>query len=270
MQAFLNVAVVVFGCMAVLWWISVLKKDASIIDGFWGASFVVVVTVLALQAEYTLMSRHWLLIALVGIWGLRLTAHITMRSIGKPEDFRYQEFRRKDPGGFWWRSFFTVFLLQGAMVCFVSLPLMMIFQDHETPLGFFDFLAVFVWAVGFAFEAGGDWQLTKFRNDPSNKGKILNTGFWAYTRHPNYFGDSTVWWAFYVMACSVPGGWATILSPIFMMFMLMKVSGVGLLEKELINSKPGYVDYIRSTPSFFPFSHFLTRRIKRRETTNEA
>jgi len=198
--------------------------------------------------------RNWLLLALVSIWGLRLSIYLALRNIGKGEDFRYQQFR-KDYGEkrYWWFSYFQVFLLQGGLILIVSLPLLGIHSN--TTLGEFiwlDYIAIFVWGIGFSFEAGGDYQLYQFKKNPSNKGKVLNTGFWRYTRHPNYFGDTAVWWAYALFSVAAGGYWQ-IIGAVIMTLLIIKVSGVALLEKTLNNTKPKYKEYITNTNSFFPW-----------------
>lgn len=243
--------VVVF--MTLLWLYSVRLRNASIVDTFWGAGFVLQVWVYFALTPDGFTARKLLIGAIVTLWGLRLSLHIHRRNHGKPEDFRYQEFRRRYGPGYWWISFFQVFLLQGVLMFIIGAPLLLA-QYNPTPdtLTLLDVLGLIVWIVGFYFEAVGDAQLARFRADPSNKGKVLNTGLWAYTRHPNYFGDAAQWWGFYLIALSA-GGWWTIFSPILMTLLLIKVSGVGLLEKTLAKTKPGYQEYMRTTSAFIPW-----------------
>jgi steroid 5-alpha reductase family enzyme len=155
---------------------------------------------------------------------------------------------------FWWRSLFTVFWLQGAILWFVALPLLVAVRATR-PAVFtaVDGLGIALFAVGFGFEVVGDYQLERFRAGPRNRGKLLDTGLWRYTRHPNYFGDATLWWGLYAIAAATPGGWLTVLSPALMTFLLTRVSGVTLLEDGLKASNPGYHTYITRTPAFFPW-----------------
>lgn len=231
-----------------LWLLSLAIKDASIVDIFWGSGFVIVGWAYFAMTEPS--SRKWLLMALVTIWGLRLSLHIGRRNLGKGEDFRYQRWRSEAGTAWWWRSFLKVFLLQGLILWFVSMPLLGA-QFYAGELIWLDYLALIVWLIGFIFEAGGDWQLMQFRADERNQGKVLNTGLWRYSRHPNYFGDTAQWWAYYLFALAA-GAWWTILSPILMTFLLMRVSGVVMLEHSLKKSKPEYADYIERTSAFFP------------------
>ncbi len=199
------------------------------------------------------MARKLLISTLVTIWGLRLAVHILLRNWGKAEDFRYAAWRQEAGASWWWRSLFKVFLLQGAILWVVAAPLLAAqIHSHPARLTVLDWLAIAVWLIGFIFEAGGDWQLMRFKADPANRGKVLQSGLWRYTRHPNYFGDALQWWGFYLIALAGGGGW-TIFSPVLMTYLLVRVSGVAMLEKTLQEAKPGYKEYIESTPAFVPW-----------------
>ncbi|NPD45995.1 MULTISPECIES: DUF1295 domain-containing protein [unclassified Lentimicrobium] len=238
--------------MTILWVISVIKKNASIVDAFWGAGFVLLVWFYFFQTE-GLGERKILITTLVSIWGLRLSLFIGKRNWGKPEDFRYQKFRQ-DYGAhrYWWVSFFQTFILQGVLLWLISAPLLGAQSGINQELNFIDYAAAVIWLIGFAFEAGGDYQLAKFEKEPNNKGKVLSSGFWKYTRHPNYFGDGFQWIAFALFsianACYLP-----ILSAVLMNFLLVKISGVALLEKTLSKTKPQYQNYINRTPAYIPW-----------------
>ena len=239
---------VIIGILTLLWLLSVVIKDASIIDIFWGIGFVV----LAWLYRYLLKNesdKSLIFCILVSIWGLRLGLYLASRNLGKGEDYRYQAWRKQYGDNFWWISYFRVFLLQGFLMWIIAAPLLII--QTTTELTWLDVLGIILWTIGFAFEAVGDWQLSNFKKNIDNKGKVLDTGLWKYTRHPNYFGDTVVWWGFFCFALSV-GGWWTVFSPILMTFLLMKVSGVVMLEKTLVITKPQYKDYINRTSSFFP------------------
>jgi steroid 5-alpha reductase family enzyme len=201
-----------------------------------------------------LNERKILILILVTIWGLRLAVYLASRNIGKGEDFRYQEFRRNyGEDRYWWFSYFQTFLLQGILILIVSLPLLGISASNDSgDLNLLDYLGIMVWLVGFAFEAGGDYQLSRFKRDPGNRGKVLDSGFWKYTRHPNYFGDAAVWWAYALFSIAAGSYWQVIGS-VVMTLLIIKVSGVALLEKSLKDSKPQYKEYIRNTSSFFPW-----------------
>lgn len=228
-------------------------KNVSIVDLFWGFGFVAVNTYYVFMSG-DLNARKILLLVLVTIWGLRLSIYLAWRNIGKGEDFRYQEFRRKyGPERYWWFSFFQTFLLQGVLIMLVSLPLLGVnVGTNSKTLNALDYLGILVWLIGFVFESGGDFQLTRFKQNPKNKGKVLNKGFWKYTRHPNYFGDSVVWWAYAILSIAAGSYWQ-IIGAVFMTLLIKKVSGVFLLEKTLKTSKEQYQEYIRKTNSFFPW-----------------
>lgn len=249
LNIFLFGLLVILICISILWLFSLVLKDSSIIDIFWGTGFVILVWLYFSLSEGE-SNRKWLIAILVTIWGLRLSLYLAYRNIGKGEDYRYQKWRQEAGNSWWWRSFFKVFLLQSLTMCFVGLPLLGV-QYGGSNLFWLDYLAIVVWLIGFVFEAGGDWQLMKFRADANNKGKVLDYGLWRYTRHPNYFGDAVQWWAFYLIALSA-GAWWTIISPIFMSLLLMRVSGVTLLEHSLKKSKVEYQDYIERSSAFFP------------------
>jgi steroid 5-alpha reductase family enzyme len=250
---FFHASLILFILVTLLWVLSVFIKNVSIVDLFWGLGFVIV------NAFYFFISgdihaRKILLLILVTIWGLRLSMYLAWRNIGKGEDFRYQEFRRNyGPTRYWWISYFQTFLLQGALIMLISLPLLGVNSGTQTDaLYWLDFLGILIWVIGFAFEAGGDFQLSRFKQNPENKGKVLSSGFWKYTRHPNYFGDSAVWWSFAIFSVAAEGYWQTIGS-VLMTLLIIKVSGVALLEKSLNETKPQYREYIRKTSSFFPW-----------------
>ncbi len=241
--------------MSLLWVVSLLINNSSIVDIFWGTGFVFASWMTFIKTFETVGSRDWLILILVTIWGLRLTFYVLWRNAGKGEDFRYAKWRRESGDSWWWRSYFKVFLLQGLIMWVVAAPLTAI----QTPgaidvLGILDFVGIAVWVVGFIFESVGDAQLARFKANLENKGQVLRTGLWRYTRHPNYFGDSTQWWGFYILALA-SGAWWTILSPILMTYLLVNVSGVAMLERTLKFSKPGYEDYIQETNTFFPWFH---------------
>lgn len=248
----MDIALSAFGLilalMTLLWLFSLAIRNASIVDIFWGTGFVITAWFYQFSSP-GFQPRSLLLAVLVTIWGLRLTGHIFLRNAGKGEDFRYAAWREQY-GRIWWiRSLFHVFVLQGVILWIVSLPLLFAMQNGAEGWTVFDVVGGVVWLVGFVFEAGGDWQLVRFKARPENKGKLLTTGLWSLTRHPNYFGDAAVWWGHFLFA--LPGGWWTIFSPLIMSFLLMRVSGVAMLERTM-TAKPGYEDYMRDTPAFFP------------------
>jgi steroid 5-alpha reductase family enzyme len=240
--------------MVVTWVISVVRKDASIVDRVWGLAFVVAAWTYAHYADPP-TPRTWLVLALVTIWGLRLAGYITWRNWGDGEDKRYQAMRRKNPDNFAVRSLVTIFLLQGVLAWVISLPLLAA-TLYGSPDGliWLDYLAIVVWVVGFVFEAGGDWQLSRFLADPDNRGKVMDQGLWRYTRHPNYFGDTTVWWAYFLFALAT-GAWWAFVGSLAMTFFIVKVSGVALTDKNMGkggSKREGYDEYVRRTNAFIP------------------
>jgi steroid 5-alpha reductase family enzyme len=243
----------VLAVLTLVWILSVRLRDASIADVCWGLGFVLLAW-LYCSLSPALTSRSWLVAALTTLWGTRLAAHIHRRNHGKGEDRRYQAMRASHGPAFWWRSLVAVFWLQGTLLWLVSLPLLVAVRATQ-PVGLtvVDVLGALLFGIGFGFEVVGDYQLERFKAQPGNRGRVLDSGLWRYTRHPNYFGDATVWWGLYAIAASTPGGWLTILSPLLMTVLLMRVSGVTLLEEGLKASKPGYRAYVARTPAFFPW-----------------
>jgi steroid 5-alpha reductase family enzyme len=252
-QIYLQALIVILAIMAFLWIISIIIKNVSIVDIFWGTGFVITCGYYFLMTQnYGI--RNFILISMVTIWGLRLSAFIGWRNKGKGEDFRYREFRKKyGENRYWWISFFQTFLLQGLLMWLISAPLLGAqFSGQGESIGTLDYIGIIVWTIGIIFEAGGDFQLARFRSDPANKGKVLNTGFWKYTRHPNYFGDTAVWWG-YGIICISAGSYFPALGSLLMTALIIKVSGVALLEKSLSVQKPQYKEYIEKTSPFLPW-----------------
>ena len=244
---------VILGGAILFWGVSLYLKNAAIVDILWGLAFVAVAWTLFAFVPDADPVRKWIITILVTVWGVRLALHILWRAWGKPEDYRYQAFREKADASWWWRSLFKVFLLQGALVLIVSIALVPSYAQASIPwLEFVQYIGIAVWAIGFMFEAGGDLQLALFKRNPANRGKVMRSGFWRYTRHPNYFGDAVQWWGYYLIALTAPWGFATILGPAVMTFLLTRVSGVRMLERGLSDTKPEYADYIRRTSPFFP------------------
>ena len=231
------------------WLLSLPLRNVSLVDSLWSLKFLLCGLVYAgLSAASG--PRATLLLVLLALWALRLAGHITWRNLGHGEDRRYQAIRRNNEPGFAWKSLYIVFGLQAVLAWVISLPLLAA-ANSTRPLGLLDAVGVALWLLGFVFEAGGDLQLARFKADPANAGRVMDRGFWRYTRHPNYFGDFCVWWGFYALALSA-GGWWSIAGPLLMSALLMKVSGVTLLEKDIGERRPAYADYIRRTPAFFP------------------
>lgn len=252
-SALVTAAALVALLMIPLWLLSLRLRDVSIVDRFWGAGFVLIAAGLLSQVQ-TPFPHAVILTGMVSLWGMRLSLYIHWRNHGKPEDYRYAAMRREHGRRFWWYSFFSVFALQGVLMLIVSVPVIMAVTALQAPqwswllpVGFL------LWLVGFVFEAGGDWQLTRFIANPENKGQLLRSGLWSVTRHPNYFGDALQWWGFGLFGLAMgPIGAATLLGPLVMTLFIRKVSGVDLLEKSLSKRKPGYEAYVASVPPFAP------------------
>jgi steroid 5-alpha reductase family enzyme len=244
---------VTIGAFLALWGLSIRLRDVSIVDMYWGPGFVVIATVALLTGAGT-DPRRFLVVMLTAMWGFRLGAHLISRNLGTGEDFRYAAMRRRFGDDFWLVSLGTVFGLQAGLMWLVSLPVQWaITTPAEAALGWLDAVGFGLWAVGLAFEAVGDLQLAQFRADPANAGKVLDTGLWRYTRHPNYFGDCCVWWGFYWFACATPNGWWTFIGPAAMTVLLRRVSGVPLLERSLRKRRPDYEAYVARTSPFVPW-----------------
>lgn len=251
--SWLTVGAAILLVMVLIWLTSLRLKNSSIIDIFWGPLFVLTAWIVFFTAQDGFLPRKLLVAGMVSIWGLRLAWHIYRRNHGKPEDFRYAVWRTENGPTWWWRSFFKVFVLQGVLawiICWTLLPT--ISSPNPAQFTISDGTGFSLWLIGFIFEAGGDYQLARFKADPANKGKVFNQGFWKYTRHPNYFGDAVQWWGWFLVALGT-GGWWTVFSPIIMTFLLVRVSGVAMLERTLVVEKPGYREYIEKTNAFFPW-----------------
>ena len=248
-QSAANLAVVLT-VMAALWLVSIARRDASIIDPVWGGGFALI-AILSYRNSDPSNLRALLLTVLTTIWGLRLALFLLWRNWGQGEDRRYAAMRGKHGRRFWLVSLVTVFMLQGLLMWFISWPVQFAQMLPATPLGWLDVVGIAVWLVGMCFETVGDLQLARFRAEHAADNRVLDRGLWRYTRHPNYFGDFCVWWGLYLVAAS-GGAWWTILSPLLMSFLLLRVSGVRLLESTIAERRPDYADYVARTSAFFP------------------
>ncbi len=241
--------IVLFVFMTMIWLISLYAKDASIVDRIWGISFILQAIILAFLHP----SYHSLLLAVLSsIWGLRLSIHIHLRDRKDEEDFRYQAMRRHHGKRFWWYSLFSVFWLQGILSCMIAAPFYAVALSQQSSLGFFSIVGLVVWSVGFYYESVADWQLSHFKKNPENRGKIMQQGVWSETRHPNYFGDVCQFWGFYLIAAETTFGIWSFFGPMLLTGLIIKVSGVALLETGKYKEKPGYANYVATTPAFVP------------------
>lgn len=240
--------------MTGLWLLSLRLQNASIVDPFWGVGSIVVSLLVLFRSE-AWNPRGVLLVGLTAVWGLRLSAYLYLRNSGHGEDRRYRAMREHHGTRFWWVSLLTVFLLQGVILWIVSFPIQagILNPSHVSPyLNWTDGLGVIIWLGGFLCEAAADSQMSHFQADSANAGRVMSQGLWRYSRHPNYFGEACVWWGIYLVACSAGAGW-TLFSPLLMTFLLLRVSGVTLLEKTIVSRRPEYADYQRRTSAFIPW-----------------
>lgn len=236
------------------WAVSVVRRDASLVDRLWGVTFILYAWVYAWLGDGA-AAREVLLGVLVTVWGLRLTGYITWRNWGEGEDPRYRAMRERDPERFAVRSLFTIFWGQGLLAWVVAAPLLAAATDASPArLIWVDLLGGLLWMAGFFFEAVGDHELSRFLSHPANRGKVMDRGLWRYTRHPNYFGDATLWWGFGLVGLAT-GSWWAVVGPVTMSVLIVKVSGVALTEERMSgegSSREGYDEYVRRTNAFFP------------------
>jgi steroid 5-alpha reductase family enzyme len=216
--------VAVISMMICGWLVSLIYKNVSIVDSLWGLGFVLIAW-LTFGQSGGFTGRKILIVLITTAWGLRLSAHMSWRNWRKGEDPRYGGWRKTAGDRFWIISLFKVFFVLGSII----------------------------WMIGFVFESVSDWQLARFKADQTNAGKVMDRGLWAYSRHPNYFGECLIWWGIFLVALSTPNSWWTVVSPIVITAVLLKMTGIPLTEKTIINTRPGYRDYIKRTPSFFPW-----------------
>ena len=247
-----NLAAVVF-MMVVGWVVSLLNRNVTIVDSLWGLGFVVIAWLTYFMSD-GFWGRKLLLAILVTLWGLRLSAYLSWRNWGKGEDPRYGGWREKSGGRFWLVSLFKVFILQAVFLWVIALSLQFgLLAKTPATLTWLDGVGMFVWIAGFIFESVADWQLARFKSDPANKGRVMDRGLWAFSRHPNYFGEFLVWWGIFLITLSTPDSWWTIISPVIITAVLFKMTGIPLTEKALVENRPGYSDYIKRTSAFFPW-----------------
>jgi steroid 5-alpha reductase family enzyme len=243
----------VLAMMLIGWGFSLIYRNVTIVDSLWGLGFVLIawLTFFTGQGFY---GRKLLITVLVSAWGLRLCLHLSHRNWGHGEDPRYAEWREKSGDRFWLVSLFKVFILQSIFLWVIALALQWA-QMAPTPerLTVLDFAGLVIWLVGFFFEAVGDYQLARFKANPANKGRVMDQGLWAYSRHPNYFGESLMWWGIFLMALATPDGGWTLVSPVVITTVLLKMTGVPLMEKAIVHHRPGYKAYIDRTNAFFPW-----------------
>ena len=252
MNVFLFATIVLLIFMTLLFGVALWLKDNSIVDIAYGLAFVLIG-----WTSYLIYSsghpRQTLLLGLITIWGLRLAGHILVRKRNEEgEDSRYRQWRESWGKSFVWRSFLQIFMLQGSVIFLVSLPVLLVTSHPGGELGWIDLLGILVWLFGFVFEVIGDFQLLRFKQSQNNRGKIIQSGLWRYTRHPNYFGEATLWWGIFLIAFSVPYGAIAIISPLLIDFLLLKISGIPMLEAKY-EGNAEFAAYKKRTNAFFPW-----------------
>ena len=235
-----------------LWLASLWLANASIVDTWWGPAFVLVLLVHLRFAPPT-HPRGWLILGATTLWALRLAWHIGQRNVGHGEDPRYRAWRDEHGPRWWWRSYLQVFVLQAVIAWLVSAPLYFAVRGVTAFPSVLDIAGALLFAVGLLFESLADAQLAAFKRDPGSRGQVMDRGLWHYSRHPNYFGEALLWWGLGLIGASVPGGWMGLAGPALMTFLLLRVSGVAMLERGLVKTRPGYADYIARTSAFVPW-----------------
>ena len=249
---FVNVSLVILLYFSVIFILAQILKNNSIVDSFWGPGFLLVGIYTFLTSENRGF-RAMIVTALVAIWAIRLFMHITIRNWNKPEDYRYINMRKKWGNKFpMLKAYLNVFVFQGIMLFIISLPITVSNSSSNQKIGILGFLGIIIWIIGFYFESVGDKQLKEFKSKPENKGKIMTSGLWSYTRHPNYFGEATMWWGIFVFTITSISQLWIIISPILITVLLLFVSGVPLLEKKY-KDRPDFIQYGKRTNKFFPW-----------------
>lgn len=251
MNFFLKIAIIIFLYMNFWFLLAILRKRNDLADIAWGLGFVIVAFLSLIEKNFSSL-RSIIVFVLVFLWGLRLSTHIFLRNKGKKEDFRYKNWREQWGKNWLLKTYIQVFLLQGVFLFIISLPISFlgVFENYPS-LNLLDFIGIFIWTIGFLFEAIADYQLLIFKSDTKNKGKIMNKGLWQYSRHPNYFGEVTLWWGIFIICLNAKNGFFSIVGPLTISFLILKVSGIPLLEAKYQGNKL-FEEYKRKTSAFFP------------------
>ena len=253
MSEFMEISLYGLGIMLLMgfatWIYSLIHNDVSIVDSLWSLMFMAAAFVYVFLMD-SLTERNILLLVMISLWALRLSIFLTIRNWGKEEDRRYQEIRNNNQPNFRYKSLYIIFGLQALLAWVISIPFLFAFASDVKP-GVIEAIAIMLWLTGFIFESVADYQLYRFKSNKNNDGRVLNTGLWAYSRHPNYFGEFLIWWGFYLFAFTA-GAWWTIFSPLLMTILLLKVSGVSLMEKGITERRSEYRNYIETTNAFIP------------------
>lgn len=249
--SFASAALAVFVFYVVLYVVSLVKQNNTVADIGWGIGFIIAALVVLWRQDVVTI-RQVVVTSLVLVWGVRLSLHVWLRSRSKGEDWRYKQWRKQWKEHWVIRSFFQVYVLQSAMLMVIAVPVLFVNTFGGPGWGVLDIVGLVVWIGGFAWEVIGDHQLARFKEKTSNRGRILTTGLWQYSRHPNYFGEALMWWGIWIISLSVPGGWQTVVGPLLIMFLLLRVSGLTLMEKHF-SANPEYLAYQKRTSAFFPW-----------------
>ena len=248
-SAWLSALPFLLGAAGVTWLLSLPLRNVAIVDSLWSLMLFMAGVIYALGADPR-APRLSLVLWLLALWAIRLAFYLTARNAGKGEDRRYRDMRERHDPGFGVKSLYLVFWLQALLAWVISLPLLGAFTSTQ-PLNGLDYLGVALWIIGFVFEAGGDWQLARFKKNPLNADQVMDGGLWRYTRHPNYFGEFCIWWGFWCMALAA-GAWWSAVGPALLTYLLLRISGIRLLERDIGKRRPQYADYVLKTNAFFP------------------
>ncbi len=251
MSYYLILAFILFAFVNLWFIISLITKRNDVADIAWGLGFILLTWSAFFIADIN-GTRGILTGILISVWGFRLAWHIHTRNKGKAEDYRYLAWRNEWGKCFLLRSYFQVFILQGLFLFIISLPILFIHKAAPTQLSWIDACGLVIWIIGFYFETLGDLQLVRFKQNTANKGKLMQEGLWSITRHPNYFGEVTMWWGIWIIACSLPLGWITLIGPITITYLILKVSGIPMLEKKM-QMHPDFENYRKQTSAFIPW-----------------
>lgn len=257
MNNIIEILLINLGAVALLeitgWLISLKRNNVTIADSLWGLGFIIIAWLTFFQSDGFLW-RKIIITAAVTIWGLRLSYHITKRGLGKPEDPRYTQWRKEYGSRFPLVSLFRVFLVQALFMWLIAMSLQ-VSQSAEMPdyITITDIAGAAIWLSGFIIESSADRQLSQFIKNPANRGRVMRYKLWKYSRHPNYFGESAMWWGIYIISCSVQYGLFTVFSPALITYTLLKITGVSLMEETMFKDNPEYAEYKRTTSSFIPW-----------------
>lgn len=249
--AFFTASIIIWLYMTILSIFAHIKHDNSIVDIGWGIGFILItLTILTQRSSFSII--HFLITGMICIWGIRLSTHIFLRHRGKPEDYRYATMRNSWKSYPFLHAYTKIFILQGVIMLMIASSIIVILTAQSSPDLTITFIGIILWSVGFYFEAVGDYQLKQFIHDSKNSGRIMKTGLWKYTRHPNYFGELLMWWSLWVIASTLPFGIFAIISPLLLTYLLLYVSGIPLLEKPFENNSE-FKEYKKQTNALIPW-----------------